>query len=163
MRLFDLDRQLGSALERQGHGAEAVDGIADVIEVVGLGVIVQHDAAGNHALVYLGPDRAPVVSDGLVTTKHQERVTWPEMAAASATVERHAALSEALAGAGDIDALAAALLAPPLYVTGPGTFTAYSAIYRPAEGAVDYLWPGKRWGQSFDAVAPGRYEHAYGG
>ena len=120
------------------------------------------DAAGNYALVYLGPDRAPAVSDGLVTTNHQERVTWAEMAAASATVERHAALSDALAAAADIDALAATLLAPPLYVTGPGTFTAYSAIYRPAQGTVDYLWPGKSWRQSLGAFTPGRYEHVYG-
>lgn len=119
------------------------------------------DATGAHALVYLGPDRAPVVSQGLVTTNHQERVTWPEMAAASATVERHAALGEALAAAADIDALRAALLAPPLYVGGPKVFTAYTAIYRPAEGTVDYLWPGKTWRQGVDAFRPGRYEHDY--
>lgn len=120
------------------------------------------DAAGNHALVYLGPDRKPAVTAGLVTANHQEKVTWPEMAEASRTVERHRALSDALATAADIDALAAALLAPPLHVRGPEIFTAYTAIYRPAQGAVDYLWPGKIWRQSFDVFQPGRYEHGFG-
>jgi len=119
------------------------------------------DANGAHAVVYLGPDRAPAVCSALVCTNHQEAVTWPEMAARSHTLERHAALSEALDTSADVDGLAAALLTPPLYVRGPGVFTAYTALYRPAEGTVDYLWPGKRWRQSFDAFAPGRYEHDY--
>jgi predicted choloylglycine hydrolase len=103
------------------------------------------------------------VTSALVCTNHQETVTWPGMAARSRTVERHAALSEALAVASNIDALSAALLAPPLYVRGPDVFTAYTAIYRPTEGTVDYLWPGKRWHQGFDAFEPGRYEHDYDG
>jgi len=85
------------------------------------------------------------------------------MAARNRTVERHAALSEALTASAHIDSLAAALLAPPLYVRGPGVLTAYTAIYRPIHGTVDYLWPGKRWRQSFDAFVPGRYEHDYDG
>jgi predicted choloylglycine hydrolase len=120
------------------------------------------DSTGAHALIYLGPDRAPAVSADLFCTNHQERVTWPEMAENNRTVERHAALAEALSTSADIDALAAALLTPPLYVRGPRVVTAYTAVYRPAEGRVDYLWPGKRWRQSFDAFAPGRYEHDYG-
>jgi hypothetical protein len=39
--------------------------------------------------------------------------------------------------------------------------TAYTAIYRPAQRAVDYVWPGKRWCQSFDAFLPGEYKHDY--
>jgi hypothetical protein len=70
-------------------------------------------------------------------------------------------LSEALAAASDIDCLAMALLEPPLYVRGPTVFTAYTAIYRPRDGAVDYVWPGKRWCQSFDAFLPGEYQHDY--
>jgi predicted choloylglycine hydrolase len=50
-----------------------------------------------------------------------------------------------------------------LLVRGPGVFTAYTAIYRPGEGTVDYLWPGKCWRQGFNAFVPGRYEHDYGG
>ena len=39
--------------------------------------------------------------------------------------------------------------------------TAYTAIYRPTQRAVDYVWPGKRWRQSLDAFAPGEYQHDY--
>ena len=60
-----------------------------------------------------------------------------QMAARNRTLERHAALSEALAASSDIDALAAALLAPPLYRRGPCVFTAYTAVYRPILGTVD--------------------------
>jgi predicted choloylglycine hydrolase len=121
------------------------------------------DAAGNHAVVYIGPDRAPRVTSALVCTNHQETVTWPEMAARSRTVERQAVLSRVLATSSDIDTLVEALMAPPLYVRGPGVLTAYTAVYRPGEGTVDYLWPGKRWRQSFEAFVPGRYEHDHGG
>jgi predicted choloylglycine hydrolase len=121
------------------------------------------DAAGNHAVLYIGPDRAPGLTSALVCTNHQESVTWPEMAARNRTVERHTALSDALSTSSDIDALAAALMTPPLYRQGRGAVTAYTAVYRPAEGTVDYLWPGKRWRQRFDTFVPGRYKHDYGG
>jgi predicted choloylglycine hydrolase len=120
------------------------------------------DARGDYALVYIGPDREPVVVKDEVTTNHQENVTWPEMAALSRTVERHGALSAALAVASDMESLEAALLAPPLYVRGPEVVTAYTAVYRPAMGVVHYLWPRKRWRQSFEAFQPGSYEHHYG-
>ena len=111
--------------------------------------------------LFLGPDRSPAVTTALVCTNHQETVTWPAMAAVNRTVERHAALSAALSAASDIDSLAMALLEPALHVRGPTVFTAYTAIYRPTEGAVDYVWPGKRWRQSLDAFLPGEYQHDY--
>lgn len=119
------------------------------------------DAAGDHALVYIGPDREPRVTQGLTCTNHQETVTWPEMATLSRTVERHAALQQALAASPDIETLSSALLAPPLYVRGSETVTAYTAVYRPLQGVVDYLWPGKCWRQNFEAFTPGNYEHDY--
>ena len=51
---------------------------------------------------------------------------------------------------------------PPLYSRRAGFTTAYTAVYRPAEGRVDYLWPGKMWGHSFDRFAAGEYTHDYG-
>ena len=39
--------------------------------------------------------------------------------------------------------------------------TLYSAVYRPAEGVVDYFWPGHRWRQGFADFRPGRYTHRY--
>src|SRR5262249_16094293 len=117
---------------------------------------------GAHAVVHIGPDRTAAVTSALVCTNHQERVTWPGMAARSRTVERHAALSDVLAASPDMDALPAALLARPLYVRGPNVLPVYTASYRPTVGTVDYLWPARRWRQSFAEFALGRYEHEYG-
>lgn len=50
-----------------------------------------------------------------------------------------------------------AFLRPPLrhtrYRKGHGTL--YTAVYRPADGVVDYCWPGSRWRQSFDDFRAG--------
>jgi hypothetical protein len=40
--------------------------------------------------------------------------------------------------------------------------TIYTAVYRPAELRVDYLWPGKRWTQRVAHFEPGEYTHDYG-
>jgi predicted choloylglycine hydrolase len=119
------------------------------------------DASGASSLVYIGPDRQPAAVPARLCTNHQETVTWPEMAARNCTIERQSALSDALATSSNIDDLTAALLAPPLYVRGPGALTAYTAIYRAALGSAEYVWPGKRWQQSFDRFETGQYEHDY--
>lgn len=107
------------------------------------------DAGGGAATVYVGPDRAARAVLPPVATNHQERVDWPEHAAATRSVERHAAL-RALA---DEDAF----LSPPLYATefARGFGTLYTAVYRPVERAVDYVWPGERWTQSLAGFTPG--------
>jgi predicted choloylglycine hydrolase len=43
-----------------------------------------------------------------------------------------------------------------------GFTTVYTAVRRPAEGRVDYLWPGKGWSQSFDNFTEVEYTHDYG-
>jgi len=55
------------------------------------------------------------------------------------------------------------LLLPPLYARRAASLPVYTAVYRPAQGEVDYLWPGKRWLQSLDRFVPGEYTHDYGG
>jgi hypothetical protein len=53
--------------------------------------------------------------------------------------------------------LPAAFERPPLrstaYADGFGTL--YTAVHRPAAGAVEYRWPGPAWRQSFDAFEEG--------
>jgi predicted choloylglycine hydrolase len=61
-----------------------------------------------------------------------------------------------------LDALVERFLAPPLYSRRAAFPTAYTAVYRPAARRVDYLWPGKRWSQSFDDFSSGEYTHDYG-
>jgi predicted choloylglycine hydrolase len=55
------------------------------------------------------------------------------------------------------------LLLPPLYSRRVASPTVYTALYRPAQGEVDYLWPGKGWHQRLDRFVPGEYTHDYGG
>jgi len=59
--------------------------------------------------------------------------------------------------------LAASLLEPPLYtvIEAYDFATVYSAVYRPSEGAVDYVWPGRTWPQSFHRFTEGSYTHHY--
>jgi predicted choloylglycine hydrolase len=161
VRGFAISLILRYVLEICRSVAEAAAALARIPAAQSQNVMLL-DAAGGHALVYLGPDRTPAVTSALLCTNHQETVTWPEMAERSRTVERQAALAAALAACADIDALGAALLAPPLYRRAPDVPTAYTAIYRPTEGTVEYVWPGKRWRQSFARFEAGRYEHDYG-
>ena len=121
------------------------------------------DRSGAHATLFLGPDRAPAVTAELLCTNHQERVVWPEHSAMSRTVERHDALACRLAEPGmTLDRLVESFLAQPLYSRRIGSPTVYTAVYRPTEGLVDYLWPGKCWRQSIDRFESGEYTHDYG-
>ena len=162
VRGFAISLMLRYVLETCRSAAEAAAALCRIPVAQSQNVMLL-DATGGHALVYLGPDRAPAVTSALLCTNHQETVTWPEMAERSGTVERHAALAAALAESAGIDALCTALLAPPLYRRGPEVVTAYTAIYRPTQGTAEYVWPGKRWRQSLERFEPGRYEHEYGG
>jgi predicted choloylglycine hydrolase len=121
------------------------------------------DRSGAHATVFLGPDREPAVSRERVCTNHQERATWPEHGAASRTVERQRFALDVLDDAHTtLPNLTARFLEPPLYSRTHRFPTAYTAVYRPAEGKVDYLWPGKTWPQAIGRFSPGEYAHDFG-
>jgi predicted choloylglycine hydrolase len=122
------------------------------------------DRGGDVATVFTGCDRTPVVTSRRLCTNHQEAVAWPEMAAASRTLEREAHLGHLVETPGmTLPRLAGALLKPPLYTVNEehGFATVYSAVYRPAEGAVDYVWPGKTWRQSFAGFTEGSHTQRY--
>jgi len=122
------------------------------------------DRAGRHVTLFLGADRAPALSDARAVTNHQERPVWPAADAAGCTVERQAAVARLLEEAPGLDALAAGFLRSPLYnLDFEHRFvTLYSAVYRPAEGCVDFFWPGKTWRQGFGRFEEGSYTHRYG-
>jgi predicted choloylglycine hydrolase len=116
-------------------------------------------AAGRDA----GPDRAPAASRVRVCANHQERVAAPQSAALSRSIERQEVLLAALDDpATTLPDLIARFLEPPIYSRRAGFTTAYSAVYRPAERRVDYLWPGKIWRQRIGGFEPGEYTHDYG-
>jgi predicted choloylglycine hydrolase len=121
------------------------------------------DRSGAYATLFLGPGRSPAVSQARVCTNHQETIDWPELAARSQTVERQQTLLEALDHpAMTLPRLIDRFLEPPLYSRWIQSPTVYTAVYRPAEGRVDHLWPGASRSQSFDRFEPGAYTHDYG-
>jgi predicted choloylglycine hydrolase len=125
--------------------------------------VVLLDRSGAHATLFLGPNRAPAVTRALVCTNHQESVVWPEAAAENLTLERQRVLQEALKDPQmTLAKLGACLLEPPLYSRRQRSPTAYTAIYRPAEGRVDYLWPGAYRRREIGRFEAGEYIHDYG-
>jgi predicted choloylglycine hydrolase len=118
------------------------------------------DAAGRTATAMVGPGRAAEVRQLEVITNHQDPVEWEEYARATRTVERERHLSALVADSGVAEhRLVGAFLEPPLYARGfdRGFGTLYTAVYRPAEGVVDFRWPGSTWRQSFAAFVEGEH------
>ena len=113
------------------------------------------DRSGEAATAYLAADRRLLVAPTRAATNHQRAVEWPEHARATRTLERERRL-RALLGEREEDAIAA-FLAPPLHATayGDGFGTLYTAVHRPADGAVEYRWPLAAWRQSFAAFDEG--------
>jgi predicted choloylglycine hydrolase len=118
------------------------------------------DASGAAVTALLAPDRRPVYDPCPVATNHQQTVEWPEHAEATRTLER-AQLIAALRADPDVttdrfvDAFRAAPLFSRAYSRGFGTL--YTAVYRPASGQVDYLWPGGALHESFAAFHEGAH------
>jgi predicted choloylglycine hydrolase len=116
------------------------------------------DASGASATAYLSPDRVAVLENHPVATNHQGKVHWTEHALMTQTVERERRIAGLL---GDITTepqeFVNSFLQPPLYSTtySRGFGTLYTAAYRPAEGQVEYLWPGSSWKHSFEFFAAG--------
>jgi predicted choloylglycine hydrolase len=111
------------------------------------------DRSGEFLTAYVGPGRAAEFREIAATTNHQGKVEWPEYAAAIRTVEREQCVLDLLDDpAMDRQRFVEAFLEPPLhsseYASGFGTI--YTAAYHPADGRVEYRWPGVVWEQSFD-------------
>jgi predicted choloylglycine hydrolase len=115
------------------------------------------DRTGAYATLFLGPDRPPAVTRLKACANHQEAIAGRQNSAM-----RQETLVALLADPTmTLQALIAQFLEPPLYSRRKGSTTAYTAVYRPADGEVDYLWPGKCWRQSFDRFEAGEYTHDY--
>lgn len=121
------------------------------------------DRTGEFATVFLGPDREPAVSRIRACANHQETPPKPHSVASNHSVERQQCMLAALEDrAMTLERLISKFFEPPLYSRRAGFTTVYTAVYLPTEGRVDYLWPGKRWSQSFDRFVPAEYTHDYG-
>jgi predicted choloylglycine hydrolase len=122
------------------------------------------DRAGEYLTAYVGPGRPAEFRELAATTNHQDKVEWPEYAQAIRTVERERCVLELLDDAGmSRERFVESFLEPPLrntsYAQGFGTL--YTAAYFPAEGRVEYRWPGVVWEQSFDRFEESSHVQAF--
>ena len=115
------------------------------------------DREGDAVTAHVGPDRPATIGRALVATNHQRTVEWPEHAEAVRSEEREQRILELLETDTREEDFVAAFLEPPLHSTDydDGFGTLYTAVYRPASGAVEYRWPDAGWRQSFDAFEEG--------
>jgi len=120
------------------------------------------DRSGAYATLFLGPDRVPATSLVRACTNHQEAVLWPETATNRSGERQQAVLAALKDPAMTLPELITRFLEPPLYSRRIGSTTVYTAVYRPNEGRVDYLWPGKTWCQRVGRFESGEYTHDYG-
>jgi predicted choloylglycine hydrolase len=113
------------------------------------------DGSGESLTAFVAPDSAPEFSSARVATNHRGTVPeYPERARSLRSVERQRLLLSMLDSDLDVTGLVSAFLRPPLrsteYERAFGTL--YTAVYRPNEGVVDYLWPQDSWRRRFDSV-----------
>jgi predicted choloylglycine hydrolase len=154
---FAIILLLRYVLETCGTVGEAVAALCR-IPVTQLHNVTVLDGTGAYATVFLGPRREPAVTRLRACTNHQERVS-----PASGSALRQRVLDDALsAPSGTLAQLTALFFALPLYSRKAAFTTAYTAVYRPAERRVDYLWPGHRLSQTFDRFQDGAYTHQFG-
>lgn len=122
------------------------------------------DRSGESLTAFVAPDRTTRFTTVAVTTNHQDLNDWPEYTRAVRSVERQRRLLTLL----DDPQLSSAefiqsFLAPPVHSTGysTGMGTLYTAAYFPADGRVEYRWPGHTWPQSFDQFAETTHLQTY--
>ena len=154
---FGVALVLRYLLETCATTAQAVSAL-ERLPVQGAYNLTLLDRGGAAATAYLAADRRPRFARTRAATNHQRAVEWPEHARATRTLERERRILALLADrdVGEADAIAA-FLEPPLRATdyADGFGTLYTAVHRPAEGAVEYRWPGAAWRQSFGAFEEG--------
>jgi predicted choloylglycine hydrolase len=113
------------------------------------------DGSGESLTAFVVPDSAPEFTSARVATNHRGTVPeYPERATSLRSVERQRLLLALLDSDPDVTGLASAFLRAPLRSTeyGRAFGTLYTAVYRPNDGVVDYLWPQDSWRRRFDSV-----------
>ena len=138
--------------------AESIHDVASVLRRVPVNMsynLTVVDASGESLTAFVAPDSAPELSSARAATNHRGTVPeYPERALSLRSVERQRLLMSLLDSDPDIAGLTAAFLRPPLRSTeyGRAFGTLYTAVYRPNDGTVDYLWPHDSWQRRFDSV-----------
>ncbi|MDX0752754.1 peptidase C45 [Sinorhizobium medicae] len=144
-------------LENFREVGEAVKALCRIPVALAQNVTVL-DRAGSYATLFLGPGQRPVITRLKACTNHQ-RGGRPS----SSSLARQQFVLQALEDPSmSLEKLTDRFLQPPLYSMRLPQPTLYTAVYRPAEGRVDYIWPGNHWSQGFDGFETGEYTHRYG-
>jgi predicted choloylglycine hydrolase len=154
---FSIILMLRYVLETCSRVDDAVEALSRIPVALSQNVVLL-DRTGAYATLFLGPDRTPSSNQDRTCTNHQE-VALP----GSSSAIRRQTLIDALADPTMIlPGLIDRFFARPLYSRRADSTTVYTAVYRPLERRADYLWPGKRWSQSFDQFEEGAYTHDFG-
>lgn len=106
------------------------------------------DRSGSSRIVFVSPDREPVVIETATCANRQGTTEWPEHAVYCATEEREAVLQAATAGEHvPVASLLDTFLTAPVHRdTATTTWgTVYTAVYDTAEPSVELHWPGDSW------------------
>ena len=112
------------------------------------------DGSGESLTAFVAPNSKPEFSSARVATNHRGTVPeFPERARSLRSVERQRLLLSLLDSNPDVKKLTSEFLRPPLRSTeyGRAFGTLYTAVYRPNDGVVDYLWPDDSWQRTFDS------------
>jgi len=150
-------------LETCSRVSEAVAALCRIPVALSQNVIVL-DKTGAHATVFLSPERAPFVSRTPVCANHQDSTmsSDPSGSPASSVARQQAALGALEDSGATLAKVTETFLTAPIYSRDASSPTVYSAVYRPAALAVDYLWPGNVMTQRIGSFRPGQYVHDYG-
>ena len=112
------------------------------------------DRAGQAVTAFVAPGQRPELSDLAAATNHRGRTPeHPEHAHRFRSVERQDLLLRLLEERVGVAELGDRLLESPLHSTdfAHAFGTLYTAVYQPADGTVEYLWPGDRWRRTFSS------------
>lgn len=137
--------------------AETVEQAVERLETIPVGMaynLTLTDATGRAATVFVAPGERPEVSPLPAAANHRgTEPEYPEHARRYRSVERQQHALDLVDGRTDGDTLADAFLRQPLHATAyaEGFGTVYTAVYRPADGTLEYRWPDARFTRRFDA------------
>lgn len=115
------------------------------------------DTSGESIVAAVAPDRSTSIAHEDVATNHQRAVEWSKYDKFTRSAERERYLCDLLDDPDlSADSFARKFLRPPLYHTryDRAFGTLYTAVYRPLERSVRYLWPVHSVEQSIDSFEP---------
>ncbi|MDP2804073.1 MAG: C45 family autoproteolytic acyltransferase/hydrolase [Phreatobacter sp.] len=154
---FSIILMLRYVLETCSCVKEAVEALSSIPVALSQNVALM-DRTGAYATIFLGPGSAPKVTQDRTCTNHQEVVPH-----GTSSAIRQQTLIDALDDPEmTLPALVGRFFEPPLYSRQARSTTAYTAVYRPRQASVEYLWPGRTWKQGFEQFDEGIYTHDYG-